>query len=214
MTGDYILWHKEELVKRVLKNLKQNFFDACYFNSSKEVVNHVLRNIYPGINIAFGGSMTVKEIELKNALIEAGANIIDHNKPGLSENEKLSVMRSQLTSDLFICSSNAVTQEGHLINVDGNGNRVAAMIFGPKKVIVIAGINKIVNNEQDAFKRLELIAGPMNMKRLERNTPCGADGICHDCSSPQRGCRAYSVIKKRPALTPFEVIIVGENIGM
>jgi acyl-CoA hydrolase len=214
MASDYKTWHKHELGKRVVESLKHNFFDAYYFDDIEEAQLHIQQSILTGMNIAFGGSMTVRQMNLRNYANSIGATVIDHNAPGLSDEGKLIAMRQELTSDLFICSSNAITSSGYLVNVDGNGNRVAAMIFGPKKVIVVAGINKIVHSEQEAFKRLEFVAGPMNMKRLERRTPCGSDGKCHDCSSEDRGCRAYTVIRRRPALTPTEVIIIGDILGM
>lgn len=214
MSANYQNWYNEELLKKVVNNLKSNFFDAIYFREKAEAQEHIYKNIEKGMKIAFGGSMTIRELNIQNYAINTGAIVFDHNSSGLSDEEKLALMRDQLTSDLFICSSNAITSNGFLVNVDGNGNRIAAMIFGPKKVIIVAGINKIVHSEEEAFNRLKYVAGPMNMKRLNRNTPCGNDGTCHNCSSPERGCRAYSVIKKRPSLTPTEVILIDEVIGM
>lgn len=214
MSEDYSVWHQETLAQTVLDKLRQNCFDAAYFHTAAEAVKYVTGMITPGMKVAFGGSMTVKQMDLRHHITKSGGFIIDHNAPGLSDEEKMIVMRQQLTSDLFISSSNAITTEGFLINVDGNGNRVAAMIFGPKKVVIIAGMNKIVYSEEEAFNRLRHVAAPMNMKRLSRKTPCGADGICHDCSSPERGCRAYTIIRRRPSLTPTEVILIGELIGM
>lgn len=214
MSANYQTWYNEELLNKVVTNLKNNFFDAYYFLTKLEAQNHILSRIHAGMRIAFGGSMTVRELNIQKHAINAGAIVVDHNSAGLTDEAKLKIMREQLNSDLFICSSNAITSNGFLVNVDGNGNRVAAMIFGPKHVIVVAGINKIVHSEEEAFNRLKFIAGPMNMKRLDRNTPCGYDGTCHNCSSPERGCRAYTVIRRRPSLTPTEVILINEVIGM
>jgi len=214
MSVDYSVWHKDIIAQSVIENLKNNSFDAIYIPQVTEVNDHVRKMITPGMKVAFGGSMTVRQLELREIVAQSGGIIVDHNAPGLSDDEKMEVMRNQLLSDLFISSTNAVTKEGYLINVDGNGNRVAAMIFGPKKVLIIAGINKIVHTEEEGLNRIKYLAGPMNMKRLNRKTPCGTDGVCHDCSSPERGCRAYTIIKRRPSLTPTEVIIVGEPLGM
>lgn len=214
MSANYRNWYNEELLKRVANNLNSNFFNAYYFHTRSEAQKHIFSRIQKGMKIAFGGSMTVRELNIQNYAIGEGAIVFDHNAVGLSDEDKLHIMREQLTSDLFICSSNAITTDGFLVNVDGNGNRVAAMIFGPKKVMIVAGINKIVHSEEEAFNRLKFVAGPMNMKRLDRNTPCGADGTCHNCSSSSRGCRAYTVLRKRPSLTPTEVILIDEVIGM
>jgi L-lactate utilization protein LutB len=214
MSVNYSLWHQEALAETVIENLKHNNFDAAYFSTADEALHYVSAMITPGMKVAFGGSMTVRQLDLRQCVLKNGASIIDHNAPGLSDEEKMTVMRQQLTSDLFISSTNAITTDGCLINVDGNGNRVAAMIFGPKKVVILAGMNKIVHSEEEAFNRIRHVAAPMNMKRLSRKTPCGADGICHDCSSAERGCRAYTIIRKRPSLTPTEVILIGEMMGM
>lgn len=214
MSVNYSVWHQEALAETVIEKLRHNNFDAAYFHTAAEAKLHVSAMITPGMKVAFGGSMTVKQLDLRQSVTKNGAAIIDHNAPGLSDEEKMNIMRQQLTSDLFISSTNAITTEGYLINVDGNGNRVAAMIFGPKKVVILAGINKIVHSEDEAFSRIRHVAAPMNMKRLSRKTPCGADGICHDCSSAERGCRAYTIIRRRPSLTPTEVILIGEMMGM
>lgn len=214
MSENYAIWHKEVIAEEIVKKLKNNFFDAKYFPGIQEAKSHVTSLIQAGMKVAFGGSMTIRQMNIRDYVVRAGATLIDHNAPGLSDEQKMDTMRQQLTSDLFICSTNAITTDGYLVNVDGNGNRVSAMIFGPKKVIIVAGINKIVHSEEEAFNRIKYIAAPMNMKRLDRKTPCGADGTCHDCSSTDRGCRAYTVIRKRPSLTPMEVIIVGEMLGM
>lgn len=214
MADNYALWHKEVIAEHVVEKLKCNFFDAIYMPDLQEAKAHISSMIKPGMKVAFGGSMTIRQMNIRDYVVKAGAIIIDHNAPGLTDEQKMETMRQQLTSDLFISSTNAITTEGYLVNVDGNGNRVSAMIFGPKKVVIVAGINKIVHSEEEAFNRIKYIAAPMNMKRLDRKTPCGADGTCHDCSSNDRGCRAYTVIRKRPSLTPMEVILVGEMLGM
>lgn len=204
----------QDLALLVVENLKHNFFDACYFSTKTEAEIYINAQIHKDMKVAFGGSVTCKSMNIRAHVTKVGGHIIDHGVPGLTPEQLYSIMRQELTSDLFICSSNAITTSGHLVNVDGNGNRVAAMIFGPAKVIIVAGVNKIVSTEEEAFKRLEHAAAPLNMKRLSRNTPCKEDGRCHNCSSPQRGCRAYTIIRKRPVYTPTEVIIVGEFMGL
>ena len=212
--NEYQEWHHTTIADKVIGNLKRNQFEAIYFKTAVEASEYICNRIKPGMKVAFGGSMTIRALGIREKATAMGAALIDHGKPGLTEAERLEEMRRELTADIFLSSTNALTLRGELINVDGYGNRVAAMIFGPGQVMVVAGINKLVRDEQAAFERLKSTAGPMNMKRLGRNTPCTSDGICHNCSSEERGCRAYTIIRKQPAQTPTTVIIIGENLGM
>lgn len=212
--NEYQEWHHAIIADKVIGNLKRNQFEAIYFKTAIEASEYICNRIKPGMKVAFGGSMTIRALGIREKATAMGAALIDHGKPGLTEAERLEEMRRELTADIFLCSTNALTLKGELFNVDGYGNRVAAMIFGPGQVMVVTGVNKIVRDEQAAFERLKRTAGPMNMKRLGRNTPCTSDGICHNCSSEERGCRAYTIIRKQPAQTPTTVIIIGENLGM
>ena len=212
--SDYQAWFSKTTGGKVVEKLNRNAFNGLYFDTAAEATEYICGQITAGMHVAFGGSMTVRQMGIRERAAALGAILIDHGANGLSETEKMEVMRSELTSDLFISSTNAVTSDGTLINVDAYGNRVAAMMFGPRKVIIVAGFNKIVQNEKAAFARLEQVAGPMNMKRLNRETPCTHDAICHDCRTVARGCRAYTILRRRPAYTPMDVVIVGEIMGM
>jgi hypothetical protein len=128
--------------------------------------------------------------------------------------ERFELSRKALTSDVFVASTNALTEDGKLLNVDATGNRVAAMFFGPKKVIIVAGVNKIVKDIDAAEKRVREWAAPQNAKRLNRKTPCAETGVCADCRSPQRICNIYVTLAKRPSRTEVVVILVGENLGL
>ena len=127
--------------------------------------------------------------------------------------EKLRLCRAELTADVFLASSNAITMDGQIYNVDMRGNRIAAMLFGPKKVVIVAGINKIVRDEAAAKERVRLIAGPQNSIRLELKNPCVEMGYCIDCQDSTRICNAAVLISKRPSNTEIVVIIVGESLG-
>ncbi|MHC1775115.1 MAG: lactate utilization protein [Lentimicrobium sp.] len=212
--SEYQAWFSKTTGQKVVERLNRNSFNGLYFDSAAEAADYISGQITAGMQVSFGGSMTVRQMGIRERAASLGAILIDHGAAGLSEKERLDVMRSELTSDLFISSTNAVTSDGTLVNVDAYGNRVAAMMFGPRKVIIVAGFNKIVKNEKAAFERLEQIAGPMNMKRLDRETPCTHDAVCHDCRTVARGCRAYTILRRRPAYTPMDVIIVGEIMGM
>ncbi len=198
---------------KVVESLKKNHFDATFFESGSEAVNSVMDFIKPGYTVAFGGSQTIKQLGLDEKIRAAGGIILDHNAPELSGEEKMEVMRKQQVCDVFICSSNAVSLQGELVNVDGNGNRISAMIFGPGKVIVLAGVNKICSDEQACWERIRTVAAPLNFLRLNRPNPCTREGLCMDCQLPTRGCNAYLVLRKKPSLTDFSVYIINETLG-
>jgi hypothetical protein len=206
-------WHGRTIGIKTIEALKRNRFDAGYFETGVEAADVVMNFIQPGATVAFGGSQTIKQLGLPERIHEAGAIILDHNAEGLDPEEKMEIMRRQQVCDVFICSSNAISLDGQLFNVDGNGNRLSAMIFGPKKVIVLAGVNKICINEEQAWERIRSIAAPVNLKRLNRPNPCTKEGICADCNLPTRGCNAYLALRKKPTLTDFSVFIINEMLG-
>lgn len=144
--------------------------------------------------VGFGGSRTVVDLDIQGRLADMGKELLDHNKPGLTLEERLGVMRRQLTSDLFLASANAVTISGKVISIDGNGNRVASMIFGPKKVILVVGRNKLVGSVEEGIKRIKAFAAPLAAKRLNIDTPCAKTGFCIDCNSPGRVCTIIIII--------------------
>lgn len=205
--------HNEILGNKVVEALKENYFDAVYFEDSMQAKQYILDNLKQGTKVAFGGSMTIKSMGIKEEAAKKKCVVFDHGEASLTPEEKLKVMRQELISDVFLCSSNAVTLQGELVNIDGAGNRVAAMTFGPEKVIIVVGINKIVMDEDEAFKRLKQIACPKNSIRLEKSNPCTKTGVCVDCKSQNRICRVYSVIKRRPSHSNITIIVVGENLG-
>jgi hypothetical protein len=206
-------WHGSVLGKKTAKALQKNDFDAHYFESEDSLLKKLTEMIKPGEKVAFGGSQTIKQLGIPEMVSKIPAVILDHNVPGLDAEQKLEIMRQQQVCDVFLCSANAITEEGHTYNVDGNGNRVSAMIFGPKKVVVIAGTNKICHDEASAWERIKSVAAPVNLKRLNRDTPCTVTGHCMDCNSTERGCKAYLILKKRPTLTDFSVFILNKSLG-
>jgi len=199
--------------QKVVAALKKNGFDALYLPNASLAAEKVLEFIQAGAKVGFGGSVTVKSMNIQERAASKGAIVLDHNRPGLSAEEKTEVLRAQLTCDVFVSSSNAVTMEGYLFNVDGNGNRVAALTFGPKKNVVVAGINKVVTNLDEAYERMKAYAAPLNNIRLQKPNPCATSGYCADCALPTRICRVYHILKRRPSLSDFTVIIVGEELG-
>ncbi|TFG81819.1 MAG: lactate utilization protein [Spirochaetales bacterium] len=206
-------WHAAALGEAAVKALKKNGFQAEYVATAAEAAKKVASFFKKGATVGFGGSMTVKTLGLQEVAAATGCEILDHNVPGLAPDAKLTILRRQLTCDLFVSGSNAVTLEGEIVNVDGNGNRVAALTFGPVKTVVIMGANKLVRDLDEAFTRIELYASPMNNKRLDKTNPCVKTGTCMDCDGDTRICRVYQILRKRPSLSDFTVIVVGENLG-
>lgn len=205
--------HAETLGKKVITALQKNGFQATYFANKEAAAQYVLEFIDEGMKVGIGGSITLNELELPEKAGAKGAIVLNHNLPNLTPEEKLDLRRQQLVCDVFLCSANGITIDGYLVNIDGAGNRVAAMTFGPQKVIIIAGVNKISKDIDTAFKRIETVAAPQNNKRLNLANPCTATGVCMDCKGSTRICNIFSVIKRKPSATDVEVILVGESLG-
>jgi L-lactate utilization protein LutB len=206
-------WRSDTLGKKACEALKSNGFDARYVATGAEALEGVASFVKAGMKVGFGGSMTVAAIGVAARVRQVGAEVLDHNAPGLDDRQKMEIRRAQLTCDVFVSGSNALTLEGEIVNVDGAGNRVAALTFGPKKTVVVMGVNKIVRDLDEAFGRLETTASPMNNKRLDRPNPCVKTGMCEDCHGDTRICRVYQVLARRPSLSDFTVIVVGEDLG-
>ena len=201
----------EKKIKRLLGNLSNNKIKAKYFTTKEEAKKEILQEINPQMKIGIGGSMTIKEMEIYEAIDQSKNPVYWHWM--VKPEERSAVFPKAQYSDLYLASSNALTEEGELINIDGVGNRVSSMFFGPKKVILICGVNKIVKNYEEGIKRIKEIACPLNAKRLGLKTPCGVNGKCFDCRSDQRMCNITVRIHAKPALVDLEVYIIDEKLG-
>ena len=200
----------EERVERALTSLQKNGFSALFFATGAEAAAWLTEQMSPGQLAAFGGSETLKDIGLAEKLRAKGIDVLDFWAVPIEE-RRCAFLRS-LDADAYFCSANAVTENGYYFNVDGMGNRTASTIYGPRRLFIVAGINKLVADENAAVKRSE-IAGPKNCQRMGTKAPCAADGVCHDCASPDRACRVY-VLTKRPARTvDTTILLVGEELG-
>lgn len=211
--SEFTNWHNQTIGEKLVKALEKNNFTASYVNTKQEALDKLAALIPTDATVGIGGSWTIKEVGIDTLLEERGNTVFNHNKPGLSKEESMALRRKQMTCDIFLTSTNALTLQGELVNVDGSGNRVAAMIFGPKKVIVITGINKVVTNTDAAMERIELYAAPINNKRLGLPNPCTVTGQCMDCQGPTRICNITTIMHKKPAGTEVEIIIIGEELG-
>jgi hypothetical protein len=199
----------------VIKNFKKRGIDGIYCDSSADAVREICRMIPPGSLVGLGGSETILESGLVDALRKMDIRLLDRYREGVSK-EEVSAMRHQgLASDVFVMSSNAVTADGKLVNMDGTGNRVAALIFGPGKVIVMAGMNKVAVDVDAAIARVRNTAAPANSLRVGVDTPCSHAGFCQDpfCQPPHRIC--CQLVVTEASMTPgrVTVVLVGESLG-
>ena len=206
-------WWVEEKAKKAIEKLVSHEFKALYVKTKEEGVQEVWKHITPKQSIGVGGSLTIRGLGILEKLEAQGHAIYDHWKPGLSKENILEIRKSQMTSDLFLSSANAITLNGELVNIDGIGNRVNSTNFGPGKVILVVGYNKIVEDVQEAIKRIKNVAAPLNARRLNIDVPCAKAGKCVDCNSPNRICRVIVIHERKPSLTDILIILVGEELG-
>ncbi len=215
--ASYKAWQGEVRLQSVAKALEKRGFDVTICADREAAMATILKIAEKAETVAFGGSMTSGTLGVPQAMRDAGKTVIEHGAPGLSVDEKLTIMRQEVTADLFISSVNALTEEGVIVNKDGVGNRVAAMIFGPKQTLLLIGRNKLVRGGVDAaLKRIEEIAGPLNVYRLNRKTPCGITGQCAHCvgNCPESICRVTTIIEQRPSLSPTHILLINEDLGL
>ncbi|MGD0626924.1 MAG: lactate utilization protein [Thermodesulfobacteriota bacterium] len=208
-------WYMEDRGKRAVEALKKRDFNALYVENQAQAKEIVLKAIPAEATVGVGGSVTIRGMGILADLKARKNKIIDHwVTASLFSEENFELRRAQQTCDVFITSTNAVTLDGVLVNTDGGGNRVNAMGFGPKKAIVVAGVNKIVSDLESALRRIKEVTVPLNCKRINSSPPCLLAGKCVDCRVPQRACRITTIIEwKPPFFSDYLVIIVGENLG-
>jgi L-lactate utilization protein LutB len=209
----YHQWLWETTAERCVKNLRDHAFDAHFFKTRAAAKDAILGMVDTHETFGFGGSDTTRAIGLVEALSARGKTIYDHWVKGHDLEQDIDIRKQQMTADCFFTSANAIAATGEVINVDGVGNRTNAMCFGPKKVVVVAGMNKVRPTLETALARVREVAGPMRAKSLDMPTPCAKTGVCIDCNVPQRICRITVIMHRRPALTDVSVVLVGEELG-
>lgn len=207
------LWSNEMKINRTIEALKKNNMNGYYAKNRDEVIELIKDIVSEGSKVAVGGSETLSELGILEHLRSGRYDFLDRYKEGLTREEVTNIFKQSFLADAYLSSCNAITENGELYNVDGNGNRVAAMLYGPDKVIVICGINKIVKDVDEAIKRNREISAPMNAKRLNKKTPCAKVGYCMNCNSPERICNEYTLIKKQRSSERMYVIFLNENLG-
>src|SRR3990172_7014839 len=205
--------HLQQLAQAVVKPLTRNGFNARYVQDREEARKAVLDLVPEAATIGVGGSMTIREIGVLDDLYSRGHVVYNHWRPGLSQEEILAIRRAHLGCDVFLTSTNALTLKGQIVSTDGAGNRVGAMTFGPRRVIIVAGANKIVRDLEAALARIKDVCTPRVMGESGDPIPCVVTGVCTDCDSPARACRATIILDRRPMLTETFVLLVGEELG-
>ena len=181
-------WYQNMQVERTMKALKKNNFDARFAVNAHDALGEIFKMIPEGATVGVGGSLTLNQIGFFDEARRHPIKLMNSAVPGISPEEALKMRREMLLADIYLSSSNAVTEDGQLYNIDATGNRVGAMMFGPGKVILVCGVNKIVKDIDEAQRRVQEWVAPMNARRLGLKTPCAETGECADCASPQRIC--------------------------
>lgn len=210
-----------EQIRRTMDNLKRNRMNPYYVESRAEVLPLVESLMPAGSTVGVGGSVTLQETGVMELIRSEKYRFFDRYAPELTDAQREQVFRDAAFADVFLSSSNAVTEQGELYNVDGRSNRIAALAYGPAKVIVIAGINKLVPDLPAAVRRVKEVAAPLNARRLHCDTYCNQTGHClhpegsmnEGCASPQRICRNALVSAMQQDSERIHVILVGESLG-
>jgi L-lactate utilization protein LutB len=204
----------DKLGPKVVKALENRFFEAWYFSEPKEAVEKVFSLIPNTHTVSWGGSLTTTGLNLTALAAEKGYKVIDRDKATTPE-ERTELMRQALLCDTFLTGTNAITEDGQLVNIDGNGNRVAAMIYGPRQVIVVAGMNKVAQTIIDAANRARTIAAPANTQRFPNlKTPCNETGTCADCLSQDTICTFIVRTRICKPKKRIKVILIGKDLGL
>ncbi len=201
------------LGEKLVKNLKRRNIEAHYCPTSQEAVSKVMDLIADGSSVTWGGSMTVRDMGIPQALKERGTlEVLDRDTVSDPAQKQQMYLRA-FSADVFLSSANAISEDGVIVNIDGNGNRVAAISWGPKKVIFIIGLNKVASTVEAAIARARSTASPINAQRFDIATPCRLDGMCHNCNSPESICSYIHLLRNSRTQGRHIVVLVGEDLG-
>lgn len=211
--SEFVEWHNNIIVESVKNALEQNGFLVEVCLSKEDCLKSAIKQLDKHSSIGLGGSTTIREMGLYDYLIKNNYNVINPYTEGISQEKKIELRRQTLLAEYFLASSNAVTLDGELVNIDGHGNRVSAITFGPKKVFLFIGINKIVSDWGKALERILDYAAPINAKRLKKNVPCAESGWCEDCDSPDRICKHLVITMRQNSPGRIKIFLIKENLG-
>ena len=196
----------------IIKNLRKRHFEAYYCATKDEALKQVLALMPEGSSVGWGGAISAAQVGVQEAVHAGNYQVIDRDRVS-DPAEKLRCMRQCFDADYFITGANAISLDGQMVNIDGIGNRVAAIVYGPDSIIVIAGMNKVVDTLEDAVRRARTVAAPMNQQRFTNQTPCQITGACADCKSPECICNQVLITRHCRPAGRIKFIIVGEELG-
>lgn len=210
--GDLKKIYYEKRAQVLLKNLHSRHFDAYYCETKEDALRQALSLIPEGASVGWGGSVSAEEVGLIDAVRNGNYRPIDRDTAKTPE-ERTRIMKQALLSDVFLTGSNAISLDGQLVNIDGTGNRVAAIVYGPDSVLVIAGMNKVEDTLEAAMIRARTVAAPMNSQRFSIQTPCKVTAECADCKSSRCICNQILITRHCRPAGRIKVILVGEDLG-
>lgn len=205
--------HYETLANTIIKNLAKRRMEGCYCATIEDAEKKAFSYLTPGCTVSFGGSMTLEDMGMLTALRhDPNITLIDR-ATAKSPEETKQFYHDALSADFYFMSTNAITVDGELVNIDGTGNRVAALIYGPENVIIMVGMNKVAANVEEALSRAHNTAAAINCHRLNKKTPCAATGACADCLSPDCICNQTVITRRSGIENRIKVILIGEELG-
>ena len=202
----------ERLAQTIIKNLKRRHIEGFYCPTGEDAVKKVSELIEDGSSVTWGGTMTVRDLGIPEALKRRGTlEVIDRDLATTAEEKQAMYLRA-FSTDVYLSSANAISEDGVIVNIDGNGNRVAAITWGPRKVIFVIGLNKVAQTVEAALARARSTASPVNAARFDIKTPCQTDGVCHNCNSADSICNYVHFLRNSPR-GRHQVVLVGEDLG-
>lgn len=205
--------YSKSVIDKLLRRLDNHGFQPQYFADQEAATVWLAEQITSGMEVGIPGSVTLQNLGIADIARQKGAIVWEHGAAGISPEEADRCRLAEGRCDLFFTSVNALTVKGDLVNCDGRGNRVSAMLYGPRRVIVVAGINKLCEDLEAALERIEKIAGPQNSQRLHLDNPCVQTGYCMDCNSATRVCRGYVILKRPMMGQDMSVVLINEELG-
>lgn len=203
----------EKRAKILVKNLQSRHFEAYYCPDKASALEKALELIPKGASVGWGGAMSCGQIGLMDALRRGEYQVIDRDL-AVTPEEKEQAARKCLSADVFLTGANGLSLDGQMVNIDGTGNRVAAIVYGPRKVLVVAGMNKVTDTLEEAVRRARTVAAPMNQQRFCLNNPCTVTGTCADCKSETSICNQILITRHCRPVGRIQFILVGEDLGL
>lgn len=200
-------------IEKTIKNLKRHNMSGYYLENKDNLLSLLKELITPGSTVGCGDSVTLEKTGVFDYIRQGNYHFLDKFAPGLSKDEKRRIYLKNFAADTFLTGVNAITTDGRLFNIDGNGSRVAPMLYGPNQVIVIAGINKLTDTLEDAITRARQTAAPLDARRLGKSTPCTSLNRCIDCSHKERICNDFVLISGQFTADRIKVILINEELG-